>query len=220
MTRRTGLDAPRTRWSAASTSAAPTHERTTVADALDRYEREVVPLKKASTQAREGARIREVKAFFGQYSLAAVSPDLVAEFRDKRLAQGKANNTVRLELALLGHMFSTAIKEWHMGLTYNPVSNVRKPSPGQGRNRRLVGDEQQRLLAAVAEHCNPMLGWIVRLAIETGMRQSGILNLKRHPGAVRTQRHVPTSITSLRHRLSYELLSRAGGCPCCGRLNR
>jgi integrase len=157
-----------------------THERTTIADALDRYEREVVPLKKASTQAREGARIREVKAFFGKYSLAAVSPDLVAEFRDKRLAQGKANNTVRLELALLGHMFSTAIKEWHMGLTYNPVSNVRKPSPGHGRNRRLVGDEQQRLLAAVAEHCNPMLGWIVRLAIETGMRQSEILNLQRH----------------------------------------
>ncbi len=79
-----------------------THERTTVADALDRYEREVVPLKKASTQAREDARIREVKAFFGKYSLAAVSPDLVAEYRDKRQAQGKANNTVCLELALLG----------------------------------------------------------------------------------------------------------------------
>lgn len=120
-----------------------THERTTVADALDRYEREVVPLKKASTQAREGARIREVKAFFGKYTLAAVSPHLLAECRDKRLALGKANNTTRLELALLGHMFSTAIKEWHMGLTYNPASNVRKPSFGQSRNR-LVGDEQER----------------------------------------------------------------------------
>ena len=64
-----------------------THERTPVADALDRYEREV-PLKKASTQASEGAGIREVKAFFGKYSLAAVSPDLVAEFRGKRLVQG------------------------------------------------------------------------------------------------------------------------------------
>lgn len=67
-----------------------------------------------------------------------------------------------------------------MGLTYNPVSNVRKPSLGQDRNRRLVGDEQQRLLATVSEHCNPMRGWIVRLAIETGMHQSEILNLKRH----------------------------------------
>lgn len=46
-----------------------THEHTTVADALGRYEREVVL--KASTQTREGAHIREVKAFFGKYSLVA-----------------------------------------------------------------------------------------------------------------------------------------------------
>lgn len=155
-------------------------ERTTVAQALERYQREVVPLKKESTQAREACRIREVNAFFGPYALAAVTPDLVAEFRDMRLGQGKANNTVRLELALLGHLFSTAIKEWHIGLVHNPVANVRKPSPGQGRNRRLLSTEQTRLLAAVSAHSNPMLGWIVRLAIETGMRQSEILHLRRH----------------------------------------
>ena len=81
---------------------------------------------------------------------------------------------------MLGHLFSTAIKEWHVGLVHNPVANVRKPSPGQGRNRRLLSTEQTRLLAAVSAHSNPMLGWIVRLAIETGMRQSEILNLRRH----------------------------------------
>jgi integrase len=75
-------------------------------------------------------------------------------------------------------MFTNAIREWHIGLTYNPVASVRKPSPGPGRNRRLVGEEQARLLAAVDAHSNPMLGWIVRLAIETGMRQSEILHLR------------------------------------------
>lgn len=140
-------------------------EKTTVADALDRYEREIVPTKKVSTQRREGARIRELKAHFGKYSLAAVTPDLVGRYRDDRLAQGKANNTVRLELALLGHLFNVAIKEWHIGLIFNPVANIRKPSPGEGRNRRLSGREQAALLAAVDEHSNPMLGWIVRIAI-------------------------------------------------------
>jgi integrase len=154
-------------------------ERTTIADALVRYEREIVPTKKASTQRREGARIRILKETFGKYSLAAVGPDLIAKFRDERLAAGKANNTVRLELALLGHLFTVAIKEWHIGLTYNPVANIRKPSPGEGRDRRLTGDEQTRLLAAVDKHSNPMLGWVVRLAIETGMRQSEILSLRR-----------------------------------------
>ena len=38
------------------------------------------------------------------------------------------------------------------------------------------------------------------------------------PAAVlRAQRHVPDSIPTLRHRLSYELIARLGQCPCCGR---
>ncbi|HDR9158107.1 TPA: site-specific integrase [Burkholderia vietnamiensis] len=163
-------------------------EKTTVADALDRYEREIVPTKKASTQRREGARIRELKANFGKYSLAAVTPDLVSRYRDDRLARGKANNTVHLELALLGHLFNVAIKEWHIGLIFNPVANIRKPSPGEGRNRRLSESEQAKLLATVDQHSNPMLGWIVRLAIETGMRQSEILGLRR--GQVDLERRV------------------------------
>jgi integrase len=154
-------------------------EKMLVSTALDRYAKEVVPTKKESTQRREGARIKELTAYFGQYSLAAVTPDLVAKFRDMRIAKGKANNSVRLELALLGHLFNVAIKEWHIGLAYNPVANIRKPSPGAGRDRRLTKEEQKRLLAAVDEHSNPMLGWIVRIAIGTGMRHSEILELRR-----------------------------------------
>ena len=38
------------------------------------------------------------------------------------------------------------------------------------------------------------------------------------PAAVlRAQRHMATSITTLRHRLSYQLIARLGQCPCCGR---
>lgn len=40
------------------------------------------------------------------------------------------------------------------------------------------------------------------------------------PAAVlRAQRHVATSITTLRHRLSYQLIARLGQCPCCGRVS-
>ena len=154
-------------------------EKMTVATALLRYEQEVVPTKKQSTQQREGTRIREVTAFFGKYSMAAVTPDLVAQFRDMRLAQGKSNNTVRLELSLLGHLFTIAIKEWRIGLVYNPVAAIRKPSPGAGRNRRLSSEEEQKLLDACYAHSNPMMGWIVHIAIETAMRQSEILHLTR-----------------------------------------
>ncbi|MET3109532.1 integrase [Oxalobacteraceae bacterium GrIS 2.11] len=154
-------------------------EKMLVSKALERYTKDVVPTKKESTQRREGARIREITAYFGKYSLAAVTPDLVAKFRDKRLEQGKANNSVRLELALLSHLFNVAIREWHIGLAYNPVTNIRKPNPGNGRNRRLEKNEEQKLLTAVDQHSNPMLGWIVRIALETGMRQSEIVGIRR-----------------------------------------
>jgi hypothetical protein len=36
---------------------------------------------------------------------------------------------VRLELSLLSHLFTIAIKEWRVGLFYNPVANIRKPAP-------------------------------------------------------------------------------------------
>ena len=61
----------------------------------------------------------------------------------------------------------------------NPVTNVRKPSPGKGRDRRLDAEEEQRLLAACDEHSNPFLGWIVRLALYTAMRHGEIVNLTR-----------------------------------------
>ena len=170
----------------------------TLSAALDRYAREVTPTKKASSRVSELRRIDVVKRVLGSYSMAALSADLVADFRDRRLAgdvdpktgqrRPRAANTVRLELALLSHVFTVAIKEWRLGLTYNPVQNIRKPAPGPGRNRRLSSDEEAKLLARVDEHSNPMLRWIVRIALETGMRSAEITSLRR--SQVDTQRRI------------------------------
>jgi integrase len=153
-------------------------EKLTVSKALDRYLKEVTPTKKPSTQQGEVNKAKLLIERLGDYALAAVTPDLVADYRDSRLAEGKANNTVRLELALLGHMYTVAIREWRLGLVYNPVTNIRKPSPGNGRNRRLTKQEESRLLEAVDQHSNPMLGWIVRIALYTGMRKGEIVSLR------------------------------------------
>lgn len=155
-------------------------EKLTVSSALDRYIKEVIPTKKQSGQRREIGRAEFLKSQIGQYSLAALNSEIIADYRDQRLAEGKANNTVRLELALLSHMYTIAIKEWGLGLIANPVLSIRKPSPGQGRNRRLNNDEEQRLLDACDAHSNPYLGWIVRLALYTAMRKSEITSLTRN----------------------------------------
>lgn len=165
-------------------------DRLTVADALTRYLAEVTPSKRPSSQVSDRQRSAIVTKHLGKYSLAAVTPEVAARFRDARLAGEdrkdatgnavpRSNDTVRLDLALLGHLFTIAIKEWGIGLPANPIMNIRRPTPTPGRNRRLSAGEESRLLKAVALHSNPMLRWIVGIALETGMRSSEITGLRR-----------------------------------------
>jgi adenylate kinase family enzyme len=85
--------------------ASPT--RFTVAQAVERYLREVTSKKKESTQEAEVRRAAIVKKFLGKYSMAAVTPDVITQFREDRLAGNdrkdpvgnpvpRANDTVRL----------------------------------------------------------------------------------------------------------------------------
>ena len=154
-------------------------DRILLGDALERYLREVSSTKRMTTADAEHHKAKALKANLGPYSLAAITPDLVARYRDQRLEVGKSNNTVRLELALLSHLFTIAIKEWRIGLFYNPVSNIRKPAPGKGRDRRLNANEEKSLFQACDRHSNPMLGWIARIALYTGMRAGEIKSLTR-----------------------------------------
>lgn len=165
-------------------------ERMTLDAALKRYLTEVTPTKRPLSQVSDRGRAKLLSLHLGKHSLATLTPEIVGQYRDMRLSgedrkdktgkpQPRAANTVRLDLALLGHMFSVAIKEWGVGLSYNPVLSIRRPAPGPGRNRRLAEGEEAKLLAAVDGHTNPMLKWIVRIALETGMRSSEIVSLRR-----------------------------------------
>lgn len=168
-------------------------ERMTIEDALKRYLSEVSPTKRPASADSDARHAKPLMQNLGKYSLAALTPELIAKYRDDRLAgldrkdaKGKpapkprSPNTVRLDLALLGHLFNVAIKEWGIGLTYNPVQSIRRPAPSPGRDRRLTREEETRLMAAVDAHSNPMLGWIVHIALETGMRSSEITGLRRN----------------------------------------
>jgi tRNA(Arg) A34 adenosine deaminase TadA len=52
-----------------------------IAAALNRYEREVTPTKKASTAHAEINRIKHLKAELGKYSLAALTPQMISAYR-------------------------------------------------------------------------------------------------------------------------------------------
>ena len=150
-------------------------EGTTLAECLDRYLLEVVPTKRGGRREVDYIRQWKDRPIAHLYMSSVRGKDVASAMRDME-AEGKGANTIRLHLALLSHLFKVARTEWGMEALSNPVESVRKPRLPQGRDRRLVGDEELRLLEA-CDAINPELGAIVRLAIETAMRQGEIMGM-------------------------------------------
>ena len=99
----------------------------TLKEALEKYEAEVSILKKGHKQ--EKSRIALWKdSEFASLGLAFIKSQAVAEWRDARLKDGAAANTVKNDLLLISHLFTVASREWDMPELINPVSKIRKPN--------------------------------------------------------------------------------------------
>jgi integrase len=152
-------------------------ENTTLTEALDRYAKEITVNKKGAPQ--ELLRIKAWKHLpLSQRFLATLRSVDFAQYRDNRQTQGKSPSTIRLELAIISHLFNIARKEWGMESLSNPVQAIRLPPTGRPRDRRLQGDEEERLLTACAASRSAALKEIVIIAIETGMRLGELLALR------------------------------------------
>ena len=147
-------------------------ESTTLSEALDRYEREISSIKKGYQQEKK--RIRSWKAHpLAKRFLATIQGKDIAAWRDARIKSGSSANTVRLDLAIISHLFEIARKEWGMeGLT-NPVKAIRMPSPPAGRDRRLQPGELEKILEFSSEEMNQ----VIRFALETAMRRGELAGM-------------------------------------------
>jgi integrase len=166
-------------------------KRHTVGDLLERYVRDVLPTKKAKTQAPQVQQLAWWKARIGSKSLADCGPVLIADCRDalSREPITRAINapdaperyrspaTVNRYLAALSHAFTVAVKEWQW-IESNPVLKVTKPKEPRGRTRYLDSDERARLLSACRVSSNSDLNLAVVLSLSTGARQAEVMGLR------------------------------------------
>ena len=148
-------------------------QRAPLASLIDRYRLNVTPLKKGA-YAEDRRLLAWFKHSFANRDAHSIKPSEIAAWRDQRVKQ-VANNTVRLELAALSVVFQQARKEWGFATLGNPVQQIRKPSPGKARDRRLEADEFIRLIGASE---SPTLAEIMILAVEAAMRLSEIVSLR------------------------------------------
>lgn len=158
-------------------------KRHTVADLIDRYERDVLPTKKATTQRAQRFHFAWWRSNYGHLVLSDLTPAALVEARDKLLAtpcQRGANlspASTNRHLAALSHACTVAVKEWQW-LDFNPVMRVSKPTEPRGRVRFLDDDERERLLTACRGSSNTDLYPAVVLALSTGARAQELLGLR------------------------------------------
>lgn len=148
----------------------------TLTEAIERYADEVSRKHRGARQ--ELVRLGQLKRLrWAGKRLNKVTPQDVRKLRDEMLAKGAATSSVRLMLLLVSAIFRHARREWGYKLE-NPVSEIRVPTPAPGRLRRLSGDEEVRLIDALSGCRRPVMGLLVRFALETGMRRSEMLRLR------------------------------------------
>lgn len=199
-----------TRWLAEQADAAKSGryaaqrlaETVTLREALDRYVDEVTPHKKGAVGER--STVRRMLAVMGPLAdrpLSMIHTSDIAAYAKQRLktpSQASRRNphgrrsatispsSVNRELAILSHLYNTAIAAWGLDALRNPVTRGVRLKENPARSRRLEGDEEQRLLAEAARHdedprAEVQMVAIIRFAVASAMRRGEIARMQwRH----------------------------------------
>ena len=183
-------------------------EDTTFAEALDRWMEEYLHKLAESSHQTEKSRIKALKRHpLAAMALAQIRGRDVAEFIYDLEAEEYSADSIRLYLATISRVFNAARMAWDMEYLVNPVPLAKhaRPKGSTGRERRLEGDEEAKVLTHAGPNFRPVFSW----AVATAMRRSEIarlewrdLNLERCTALVRRSKNgeirtVPLSSAAL-----------------------
>ena len=125
-------------------------KKRTLEELIDRYITDILPTKPKNSK-NTLLHLNWWKEELGKYSLADITPALIAQKRDKLSSETTSRNKLRSPstvvryMAALSHAFTIAVKEWGW-LDESPMRKVTKPKEPRGRVRFLSDDERTRLL--------------------------------------------------------------------------
>jgi integrase len=146
----------------------------TFKDAMDKYLTGYSQRSKAaSSHVRDQCGAKHLLPAFGKCIFAKIGPSSISEYKVKRRKAGASAQTVNLELSLMSHVFTIAMKEWEW-VKENPVRMVSRERKDRPKERWLTLEEEGRLL----KESPPWLQDVITFAIHTGFRQSEILDMK------------------------------------------
>lgn len=150
-------------------------QRITFASVAMRYSEEILPTKRG--KAADESRLARLVEEFGSYSLASITPAMLARYRDERLKVVSAQSVVH-ELGMVSRVLKAATMDWGIALPQGlPTTLTRKPKVRNARDRRLEEGEEAALLVELKRCKTPWPHALTVLAIETAGRLSELCSL-------------------------------------------
>ena len=114
--------------------------------------------------------------FFEDMPLSNLSTFDVERYKKARLEEGTKPGTINRELAALSHLLTKAI-EWQW-IDKRPA-RLKRLAEDRGRIVYLTVEQAQRLVTAAMQDQNPHIYPFVVIGLETSMRKSEILSIRR-----------------------------------------
>ncbi|WP_252088763.1 site-specific integrase [Pseudomonas sp. MWU13-3659] len=164
----TDLVQAKLKWADFEAKATPA-ELKTMKGIFDEYERKIIPGKAARTQKDNIYELKQLRTVFDSAPIDAITPAMIAQYRDSRSAKTRANR----EIALLSHVFNTA-REWGLTTRDNPCLGVRK---NKEKPRDFYANEL--VWKAVYAEAPSELKDAMDLAYLTGQRPSDVLSMRK-----------------------------------------
>jgi integrase len=153
----------------------------TLGKAIARYRAEVVPAQKG-WQFTDRRCVAMLCESICSRPIASITAADIAAIRDRRMKLVKPS-TVARELTVWRGVFEKARRDWGL-IRVNPMADVKSPSEGPGRERRVSDDEIERMRLALGwavdeppATLSQQIGLMMLLALETAMRAGEMLSL-------------------------------------------
>lgn len=100
------LDIAKAEWAKLDCKPVP-KKNALLGQVFDRYEREIIPGKAQKTQSDNRLSLKQLRKAFSDAPIDAVTPQILAQYRDSRTAKVRANR----EISLISHIYNIA-REW------------------------------------------------------------------------------------------------------------
>ena len=142
----------------------------TMSDLMDRYQLEVLPLKKKKLREDQTRQLKNLRRTFGEMPPTDLRQSHAHEYLSRRGAT--APTAANREIELLSHICSMGVR-WDAMLA-NPLRDMKKITiPPRDR---YVTDEEFEHVRSLA---SPMVQCVMDLAVLTGLRRGDILGLRK-----------------------------------------